>query len=247
MFLEGMTSEEIRKKLISDRKELQKREFKILKTGCKKALRGKSLFPYRCYELLTTKNGNQYLMGIELNDANAVISGRTAKSAKECKGLAFSKLVCVFRYKDGHYGGYHPNVICPDYFIEMTYHFLLRYAERTNIIYNNEIDIIKEYFNNNTCIVASNEYSDEELNDVKSEERYYCSCRDGLIPMLIDEKRKINICLTFMNSDSLTKVKKKHDCDYNDRVNRLSTIMDKDSFKIIKRNNRTKYNAEEAI
>lgn len=240
MFLPGMASEEIYKKVMSYKQEIQKEEFKIFKESCKKALRGKSTFPYNCYGSLTTKNSNQYLIGIELNNSKTAIDGRAIKRIKDCKQLAILKIICLFRYKDGHYGVYCPNIACPGLFIEMTNHFLIRYAERTNLIYNNEIDIIKAFFSNNICTVASNEYTEEELKlcNIETGKRFFCSCRDGLIPVMIDDIRKMSIFLTFIDSDSLTKVKQKHDFDYNNRIDNFTSTLGKSVYEITKNNKR---------
>lgn len=100
--------------------------------------------------------------------------------------------------------------------------------------------LLKHFFSNNICTVASNEYTEEELKlcNIETGKRFFCSCRDGLIPVMIDDIRKMSIFLTFIDSDSLTKVKQKHDFDYNNRIDNFTSTLGKSVYEITKNNKR---------
>lgn len=48
----------------------------------------------------------------------------------------------------------------------------------------------------------------------------------------------MSIFLTFIDSDSLTKVKQKHDFDYNNRIDNFTSTLGKSVYEITKNNKR---------
>lgn len=205
MFLPRMTNEDIYRLYERDKDDIYRQKKKKIAEIKKTALRSGSYFPRIFFDLFTSKSGNTYILNIVVPNAKTAYSMDLKNIYITTNG--------VFKYNDGHYGLYFITSN-KDGYAEFTHHFFSRYSKRMQVSYDNEIELIKTYFERNFNLLPSHEYLNAKEEDVKDETIPYV-CHDGIAYVLQDSKRKISIIKTFIATETLGVAKLIHNNTYN--------------------------------